>query len=263
MEVIMNARIEDYAYAENREITEVQIPDGTEQIGRHAFYNCRSLRTVHLPHGGIEIEDGAFKNCRNLTHIILHHGEGDCTCLKDILYDMYQEVTVSIFYDSGGQALLLFPRYEYEYIANEPARIFQEIGYGAGYLYQQCFFDSQVDFRRYDDLWRRACVSEEIPVLGRILSYRLRFPWQLSDTAHNSYQHYWQEHQEELLTYYMKEQDMDSLRFFLEQEKAGSGLLSLAVRTAQTLEKPGIVSYLLDLQRRTNPLPGSTGKFDL
>ncbi len=259
----MEVRIEDYAYAEDREITEILIPEGTKQIGKHAFYNCRSLHTVLLPHGGIEIEDGAFKNCRSLSHIILHHGEGDCTCLKDILYDMYQEVTVSIFYDRGGQALLLFPCYEYEYIANEPARVFQEIGYGAGYLYQQCFFDSQVDFRRYDGLWQRACVSEEIPVLGRILSYRLRFPRQLSDTAQSSYHRYWQEHQKELLVYYMEEQDMDSLRFFLEQEELGAGLLPLAIQTAQDLEKPGIISYLLDLKQRRSPSPDSTSKFDL
>ncbi len=259
----MNTRIEDYAYAEHRELTEIKIPEGTRQIGKHAFYNCRSLHTLLLPHGGIEIEDGAFKNCRSLSHIILRHGEGDCTCLKDILYDMYQEVTVSIFYDSGSQAVLLFPRYEYEYIANEPARIFQEIGYGAGYLYQQCFYDSQVDFRRYDDLWSRARVSEDISVLGRILSYRLRFPWQLSDTARASYLHYFQGHQEELLTYYMKEQDMDTLRYFLEQETADCRLLSLAIQTAQTLETPGILSYLLDLERRRNPVLTNTRKFDL
>lgn len=259
----MNVRIEDYAYAENRELTEIKIPEGTKQIGKHAFYNCRSLHTLLLPHGGIEIEDGAFKNCRNLSHIILWHGDGDCTCLKDILYDMYQEVTVSIFYDSGSQAVLLFPRYEYEYIANEPARIFQEIGYGAGYLYQQCFYDSQVDFRRYDDLWSRACVSEDISVLGRILSCRLRFPWQLTDTARTSYLHYFQEHQEELLTCYMKEQDMDSLRYFLEHKDADSQLLSLAIRTAQTLETPGILSYLLDLEQRRNSVLPDTGKFDL
>ena len=259
----MDTRIEDYAYADNRELTEIQIPEGTKQIGKHAFYNCRSLHTLQLPHGGIEIGDGAFKNCRNLSRIILRHGEGDCTCLKDILYDMYHEVTVSIFYDSGSQAVLLFPAYQYEYIANEPARIFQEVGYGAGYLYQQCFYDAQVDFRRYDDLWSHACVSEDPLTLARILSCRLRFPRKLSDHARTSYMHYLRDHREELLTCYIKEQDMDTLRYFLEQENTDCTLLSLAIRTAQTLESPGILSYLLDLERRTGSAPGSTGKFDL
>lgn len=260
----METKIQDYAYAENREMTVAKIPENTTCIGRHAFYNCRSLHTIYLPHGGIEIEDGAFKNCRNLSRIIMEHGEEDCTCLRDILYDMYQEVTVSISYPDGDRALLLFPRYEYEFIANEPARIFQEVGYGAGYLYQQCFYDSQVDYRRYDDLWSRACVSEELDVLGRILSYRLRFPHCLSQEANISYRTYWNHHQEELLTYYIEEQDIDSLRFFLEDEPAGHSSCRLAKKIAQDREEPQVISYLLDLERRrSGNRPAGTKKFDL
>lgn len=259
----MPTRICDYAYAENRELTEIQIPKGTASIGRHAFYNCRSLHTVILPHGGIEIEDGAFKNCPKLSHIIMFHGEDDCTCLKDILYDLYQEVTVSISYDDGSRAVLLFPRYDYEYIANEPARIFQEIGYGAGYLYQQCFYDSKVDYRRYDDLWSRACVSEEIGVLAGILSCRLRFPCCLSPEAESAYRDYWMNHQKELLTYFIKEQDTETLRYFLEDEKAGSSLMVLARDTARLLEIPSMVSYVLNLEQQRKGSEDCLQKFDL
>lgn len=259
----MQRKIDDYAYAENRKITEFHIPQGTECIGRHAFYNCRSLHTVYLPHGGIEIEDGAFKNCLKLSRIVMAHGEGDCTCLKDILYDMYQEITVSISYDDGSEALLLFPRYEYEYIANEPARVFQEVGYGAGYLYQQCFYDAQVDYRRYDDLWSRARVSEETSVLARILSYRLRFPHSLSPEAEKAYLDHWENHMEEFLTYFMREQDTAALHYFLSDGKGGSDDMALALRTAQALEIPSVISYLLDLIQGKKEKSAAIKKFDL
>ena len=259
----MNNKIRDYAYAGDREITEFHIPEGTECIGRHAFYNCRSLHTVYLPHGGIEIEDGASKNCPKLSHIIMADGGGDCTCLRDILYDMYQEITVSISYPNNSRSLLLFPGYEYEYIANEPARIFQEVGYGAGYLYQQCFYNAQVDYQRYDGLWSRARVSEEIPVLARILSFRLRFPYMLSKEAGTAYRDFWKARSGELLTYFIRERDMDSLRYFLETEPPDGTVMKLALSTAQSLEIPSVISYLLDLERRDGKESFGINKFDL
>lgn len=262
-EQIVNTKIKDYAYAENREIQEIHIPEGTVCVGKHAFYNCRALETVYLPHGGIEIEDGAFKNCQNVSHIFLQHGDGDCTCLKDILYDMNQEITVTVSYDKGDTAVLLFPHYEYEYIANEPARIFSEVGYGAGYLYQQCFYNSRIDYPRYDSLWGRACVSEDISVLARILSFRLRFPHNLSSDASHSYWEYWESHTEELLTWYMKELDMNSLRFFLEKEHKPEAVLPLAKRIAVSLERPELISFLLDFENRQGRQQPGRNKFQL
>lgn len=255
--------IGDYAYAENREMKEIHIPEGTVRIGKHAFYNCRALETVYLPHGGIEIEDGSFKNCHNVSHIFLQHGGGDCTCLKDILYDMNQEITVTVSYGEDDMAVLLFPHYEYEYIANEPARIFSEVGYGAGYLYQQCFYNARIDYPRYDSLWNRACVSEDISVLARILSYRLRFPYGLTPEAAHSYRAYWEEHTEKLLTWYMTEHDMDSLRHFLEKTEKRTELLSLAKNIASFLGQPELISFLLDFENRLGGTHSASERFQL
>lgn len=255
--------IEDYAYAEDREMREIHIPEGTTRIGKHAFYNCRALETIYLPHGGIEIEDGSFKNCHNVSHIFLHRGDGDCTCLKDILYDMNQEITVTVSYGRNDSAILLFPHYEYEYIANEPARIFSEVGYGTGYLYQQCFYNASIDYPRYDSLWSRACVSEDISVLARILSYRLRFTHGLTPDAARIYRVYWEEHTEELLTWYMREHDMDSLRYFLEKKETMAELLPLAKNIAASLGQPELISFLLDLENRLGGVHSGAGKFRL
>lgn len=256
-------KIADYAYAENRQMTTFTIPEGTTSIGKHAFYNCRSLEQLTLPHGNIEIEDGAFKNCSHLSQIILLDGTGDCTCVKDILYDMNHEISVTIHYDNEDIAKLLFPHYEYEYIANEPARVFSEIGYGAGYIYQQCFYDSQMDYKRYDSLWKQALVSEDISVLARILSYRLRFPHALEQSHREHYREYWDTHTRELLIFYIQEQDMDSLRFFLEPTSADEKTFALAREICISLEQPGVLSFLLDLHQKTQPTPSAISKFDL
>lgn len=253
-------RIADYAYAEDRELQTLHIPKGTREIGRHAFYNCRRLEEIHLPHGGIEIEDGAFKNCESLSHIFIGEGDKDLTCLRDILYDLNQEITVTISYGDDDRAVLLFPHYEYEYIANEPARIFSEVGYGAGYLYQQCFFDSRPDYPRYDSLWTRAKVSEEVSVLARILSYRLRFPHALSQEAEHNYLDYWRSNPNALLTYYIEAKDLESLRFFLSGRHKTALTISLALQIARAKEDPEIISFLLALTKKAAPQPGSVRK---
>ncbi len=244
-------RIENYAYAENRELRVVSIPQETRHIGRHAFYNCRNLEELYLPHGNIEIGDGAFKNCERLARIFMEQGDSGCTCLKDIMYDLNQEVTVSISYREGDRALLLFPHYEYEYIANEPARIFSEVGYGIGYLYQQCFFDSQPDYARYDSLWAQARIHEDTSVLARILSWRLRFPHGLSEQAGDDYLSYWNRNTGQLLKYFIEAKDRDSLRFFLEQgEKPNPDASALALEIAHAREDPEMIGFLLNMTRR-------------
>ena len=254
-------KIPDYAYAEDRKLKEMEIPADVACIGRHAFYNCRSLESLSLPHGGIEIEDGAFKNCPRLSRITMQQGELGCSCLKDILYDINQEVTASIHYGDGSVAVLLFPHYEYEYIANEPARIFSEVGYGTGYVYKQCFYNSQIDYPRYDGLFNQAIYSEEIHVLARILSYRLRFPHGLSPDAKKRYRQWCQEHRRELFSYYIREQDMESLRFFL--ENAETDVIREARELALSLQAPAAVSYAMDLLNRRGRTGGSSGRFQL
>jgi len=256
-------KIADYAYAEDRQMTNFSIPFGTTCIGKHAFYNCRSLEQITLPHGGIEIEDGAFKNCSRLSQIILLDGSGDCTCLKDILYDMNHEITVTVHYSNADCATLLFPHYEYEYIANEPARVFSEVGYGAGYIYQQCFYDSKIDYKRYDSIWDRACVSEDISVLARILFYRLHFDYALDTDAKEKYLTYWNTHPKELLAYYIGEQNLDALHYFFEETTVDEKTYTLAREIAISLEKPAVLSFLLDLQNKNRKASTSASKFAL
>jgi hypothetical protein len=183
-----------YAFAENRNLSEVFLPDGVRCLGRHVFYNCRNLKKISVPGGLFEVGDGAFKNCERLSELELRKAEPGNTCLKHLVFDQNHALHVKIQYaektGSEDTAALYFPDFEYEYIANEPARIFNEVGYGAGYLYQQCFFDKDVDYERYDGVFSSAVVSEGIETLSEIALLRLGFPYRLGEMSRRAYEEY-------------------------------------------------------------------------
>jgi len=204
-----------YAFAENRTIKEVSIPIGVEIIKRHAFYNCRSLKKLSIPGTLLQVEDGAFKNCECLSELFFYNAKPGQTCLKHLIYDQNHALEIEVHYMEDScdqtQARLFFPGFEYEYVANEPARIFSEVGYGAGYLYHQCFFNNDVDYARYDDLFARACVSESAETLERIARLRLSFPYKLSVKAAELYRSYLVEHIKDICKIYFKQNQIDAI----------------------------------------------------
>ncbi|MBR5344898.1 MAG: leucine-rich repeat domain-containing protein [Clostridia bacterium] len=50
------------------------VPEGTEIIGRHAFYACKELTAVELPESVTRIENHAFRACGALVEIALPEG---------------------------------------------------------------------------------------------------------------------------------------------------------------------------------------------
>lgn len=55
-------------------ITEIQLPDTLNRIGKYAFDSCNSLAELKLPSSLIVIDQGAFEGCCNLTNITLPAG---------------------------------------------------------------------------------------------------------------------------------------------------------------------------------------------
>ena len=61
--------INNYSFADCRQIKEVTIPEGVIKIGEGAFYNCTSLEVLHLPSTLKYIDTGAFAMCRSLKEV--------------------------------------------------------------------------------------------------------------------------------------------------------------------------------------------------
>ena len=58
-------------FPEDLEIRDYAVPEGTEEIGITAFFNCQQLHSVTLPHSLLEIESNAFQQCSNLQTLTL------------------------------------------------------------------------------------------------------------------------------------------------------------------------------------------------
>jgi len=67
-------KIRDYEYTRNEDITEMDIYEGTIEIGAYAFEGCSNLTRVWIPSSVEVIKEGAFKNCKELREIVIMPG---------------------------------------------------------------------------------------------------------------------------------------------------------------------------------------------
>lgn len=76
--------IAERAFADNRRLAEVVLPEGLQIIRAEAFYNCRNLQKINFPATLLEIGtqrslragrklSGAFENCVNLSAVDIPH----------------------------------------------------------------------------------------------------------------------------------------------------------------------------------------------
>ena len=62
------------AFSSCSSLTSITLPEGVTSIGNCAFYNCSSLTSITLPEGVTSIGNEAFYSCSNLTSITLPEG---------------------------------------------------------------------------------------------------------------------------------------------------------------------------------------------
>ena len=63
--------------------------------------------------------------------------------------------------DSGERVRVLFPEHYEEAVENTPARLLVTHHHGAGGYYRQCFYDRELDYKKYDETFFRARAEEE------------------------------------------------------------------------------------------------------
>lgn len=189
------AGIYKYAFSERMDVTEVILPATIKIIGAHAFYNCKNLRRVELHDGIVDLFDGAFKNCYSLHRIMMHSHEGKEGRIRNMMGELYQEVTLNIYYDSGEESELIFPAYEDGYIENTPAKVFRNVIYGTGAAYRQCMQIGVLDYRDFDRLFQRSVREDRIEAPVKNSIGRLLHPYRLFNSARLAYEEFLKEHQ--------------------------------------------------------------------
>lgn len=233
-----------YAFAQQKQLKSVSLPDGITSIGDHAFYNCRNLEKLVLSHGVSSIGDGAFKNCESL-HDITMHGMRH---LKHILSDFTHEITLTMTFEDGQTAVLLFPEYDYEYLENVPPREFRSVTYGSGAFYRMCISNSAVDFQQYDRTFRRAEREDASETVQNIAFYRLLYPYQLSEPHRTAYLAYLSKNISQVVKTVLELRSVPRLELLTECRLFDRDTLSQAIRLASEQDFPEAVSILMDHQ---------------
>ncbi len=199
----------NYLFAECRSLVEAELPSSLRELGSHVFYNCRSLVSLSVPAQLVSVGDGAFKNCpllRNITVRGMRAGEDQC--VRKILFDIEQETELTLEYDDGT-ARLVMPQYDYQYVANEPARIFSEVSYGTGHYYRKCVNARELQFDTYDRLFPMSCRENSARTVSEQCMARLHFPYRLSGQAADQYRSYLTGHFEETAGRLLAESELE------------------------------------------------------
>lgn len=210
--------IEKYAFSGREELKEVILPESIQRIGGHAFYNCKNLSHAELHDGIRELEDGAFKNCYSLSRITMHSHEGREGCIRNLMSDNIQEITLDIFYDNGERSRLFFPTFEDDYVENTPARIFQAVSYGTGGAYRQCMQVGTLDYRDFDRLFERS-VREDRPEAAVFNCIgRLMYPYKLFNSAKEKYENYLAQNDFFAASVFIENRDSGAIKYMCEHK---------------------------------------------
>ncbi|HIY03465.1 MAG TPA: leucine-rich repeat domain-containing protein [Candidatus Anaerotignum merdipullorum] len=221
--------IGEYAFYDCRSIKRLRLPETVKSIGKYACYNCRSMEEINIPRGAVQLGTGLFLNCDRLQYLIF----GRCRHIADLVAVLNHELHLTIDFEDGQRAKLLIPDFQYEYIEDTPARQFHQVNYGTGHLFRQCIGNSDIDFRRYDELFYLTKREDGTLLVLLLTMYRLEYPYRLQENRRQAYLEYLQEHFLTAFAYYTAKNDLETIRLF-----AQWGLIT-AENIQQLLEMTG------------------------
>ena len=241
-------------------VERVELPDTVERIGRYIFYGCRNLRALRFSDRLRDIGSGAFTGCRGLRRLDVELTKGKKTCVKEILGDLWQRIDVR-FRRNGAEAKLVFPEHYEEAVENTPARILFTQHHGSGNNYRQCFYDREMDFRKYDSLFYLARAQEKTGVLTDLVFARLMGPEELTKEAEAGYERFVREREEEILSVLTDRGDMEKLREISSRSLWEREALEHAIGYASEQKQGEVLSFLMNEKQKF--FPGVRKKYEL
>ncbi len=231
-----------YAFEGQSQLESVHFPATVREIRSHAFYNCTNLNHLMLEQGIHAVSDGAFKNCRSLHQITMN----GMKYIEQFLSDSTLEVTVTMHFEDGQTAVLLFPEYDYTYVEMVQPRGFQAINYGSGSFYRLCFYRSQIDFSQYDRTFPRAVQNDTTEVMISVAALRLQYPYQLHSAAKERYLSYLTEHAYEAAELALNSYDMERLELLIQYKLFNETVTQDLISLCAQQDFPEAVSLLMD-----------------
>lgn len=236
--------IEGYAFYDCRSLEKLRIPETVQKIGAYACYNCRKMEEINIPRETTDLGTGLFLNCDKLTSISF----GRCRHIADLVAVLNHELHLTMDFDDGNRAKLLIPDFQYEYIEDTPARQFHQVNYGTGHLFRQCIGNSDIDFRRFDELFYLTKREDGALMVLLLTMYRLEYPYRLQENRRQDYLQYLKEHFPTAFGYYTQQGSLDKIRLFAQWGLITADNIDSLLEMAGEAKKTEITGFLLEYQ---------------
>lgn len=236
--------IEGYAFYDCRSLEKLRIPETVQKIGAYACYNCRKMEEINIPRETTDLGTGLFLNCDKLTSISF----GRCRHIADLVAVLNHELHLTMDFDDGNRAKLLIPDFQYEYIEDTPARQFHQVNYGTGHLFRQCIGNSDIDFRRFDELFYLTKREDGALMVLLLTMYRLEYPYRLQENRRQDYLQYLKAHFSTAFGYYTQQGSLDKIRLFGQWGLITAENIDSLLEMAGEAKKTEITGFLLEYQ---------------
>lgn len=236
--------IEGYAFYDCRSLEKLRIPETVQKIGAYACYNCRKMEEINIPRETTDLGTGLFLNCDKLTSISF----GRCRHIADLVAVLNHELHLTMDFDDGNRAKLLIPDFQYEYIEDTPARQFHQVNYGTGHLFRQCIGNSDIDFRRFDELFYLTKREDGALMVLLLTMYRLEYPYRLQENRRQDYLQYLKDHFSAAFGYYLNRGDLEKIRLFAQWGLITAENIDSLLEMAGEAKKTEITGFLLEYQ---------------
>ena len=236
--------IEGYAFYDCRSLEKLRIPETVQKIGAYACYNCRKMEEINIPRETTDLGTGLFLNCDKLTSISF----GRCRHIADLVAVLNHELHLTMDFDDGNRAKLLIPDFQYEYIEDTPARQFHQVNYGTGHLFRQCIGTSDIDFRRFDELFYLTKREDGALMVLLLTMYRLEYPYRLQENRRQDYLQYLKAHFSTAFGYYTQQGSLDKIRLFAQWGLITAENIDSLLEMAGEAKKTEITGFLLEYQ---------------
>ena len=265
--------LSDYAFAEEQEkepentsgypcicgeeLEELVLPKSIHRLGRYIFYNCTRLHRLSFYSNLTFIGAGAFTGCENLSKLEVHWLEGR-SCLREILQDLKQKVTVDVYQEQASVddsllCRLVYPEFFEEAVENTPARIISTQTHGMGIQYRNAFRNTQVIFTEYDKLFETGKYNIDFINIVEMAVARLRFPYELGEQERASYQQWLSDHLQKAVEIILEQEKTEDLRWLAEKFTLQEAQLDLLLEEAKLQQKPEAIGMIMDLKHQRFP----------
>ena len=243
-------RIGDYAFYGCGSLKKLRLPESVERIGKYAFYNCRKMEEINIPLATTDLNMGMFLNCDALQYMSF----GRCRHISDLIAGLNHELHLTIdFPQENGETetcKLLIPDFQYEYIEDTPARQFHQVNYGTGHIFRQCIGNSEIDFRRYDEIFYLTRREDEAETVLILAMNRLQYPYRMQEKYRENYLNYIRDHFLWAAEYYINRNENEKIKLFADWGLFTQENLIMVMDIAQKKGRTAILSFLMDYQHK-------------